>query len=160
MPTSASAPAILVADDDPDDRLMTEEAFAECGMDHPLRFVVDGEALLDYLLRRGPYADEQAYPTPALILLDLNMPRKDGREALQEIKGHPDLRHIPVIVFTTSKSDEDVRRCYEDGSNSFITKPMSFTGLLDIVHILGRYWLDLVRLPSGPGPAPTHPTGR
>ncbi len=152
MPMHASPSAILMADDDPDDRLMTEEAFAECGVGHPLRFVVDGEALLDYLLRRGPYADEQAYPMPCLILLDLNMPRKDGREALQEIKAHPQLRQIPVVVFTTSKSDEDVRRSYEDGSNSFITKPVSFTGLLDIVHILGRYWLDLVRLPSGPAP--------
>ena len=138
---------ILMADDDPDDRLMTQEAFAECRLKNPLRFVEDGEELLDYLRRRGPYADEAAYPMPGLVLLDLNMPRKDGREVLREIKTDPALRGIPVVILTTSKAEEDVARSYRDGVNSFITKPVTFSALLDVVQTLGKYWLQVVDLP-------------
>lgn len=138
---------ILMADDDPDDRLMTQEAFAECRLSNPLRFVEDGEALLDYLHRRGKYADDRAYPMPGLVLLDLNMPRKDGREALREIKADPRLRGIPVVILTTSKAEEDVLRSYRDGVNSFITKPVTFTALLEVVQTLGHYWLQVVELP-------------
>lgn len=138
---------ILMADDDPDDRLMARDAFAECALPNPLRFAEDGEELMAYLHRMGRYADQGAYPTPGLILLDLNMPRKDGREALREIKSDPELRKIPVVVLTTSKAEEDVARSYLDGANSFITKPASFEGLLDVVQSLGKYWLDTVDLP-------------
>ncbi len=140
---------ILMADDDPDDRLMARDAFAECALGNPLRFAEDGEELMAYLHRLGRYADQDAYPTPGLILLDLNMPKKDGREALREIKADPDLRRIPVVVLTTSKAEEDVARSYLDGANSFITKPASFEGLVDVVQSLGKYWLDTVDLPPG-----------
>jgi CheY-like chemotaxis protein len=138
---------ILIAEDDPDDRLMAEEAFLECRVGVPLRFVSDGEELLDYLRRRGRYADAEEHRPPALILLDLNMPRKDGRETLQEIKSDPELRHIPVVVLTTSSDEEDVLRSYRDGGNSFITKPASFNGMLDMVRSLEKYWLETADLP-------------
>lgn len=146
---------ILMADDDPDDRLMTQEAFTECRVGNPLRFVSNGEELLDYLHRRGEYADEAAYPMPGLVLLDLNMPRKDGREVLREIKGDPRLCGIPVVILTTSKAEEDVLRSYQDGVNSFITKPVTFAALLEVVQTLGRYWLQVVDLPPEPGGPPT-----
>ena len=137
-----------MAEDDPDDRLMTREAFAECRLGNPLQFVADGEELMDYLHRRGGFADEARYPTPGLILLDLNMPRKDGREALREIKADPELRRIPVVILTTSKAEEDVTASYRDGANSFITKPVSFSALIDVVQALGTYWLQIVDLPA------------
>jgi CheY-like chemotaxis protein len=139
---------ILMAEDDPDDRLMTREAFAECRLGNPLQFVADGEELMDYLQRRGPYADDVRHPIPGLILLDLNMPRKDGREALREIKADPQLRHIPVVILTTSKAEDDVAASYRDGANSFITKPVSFAALIDVVQALGKYWLQIVDLPA------------
>ena len=139
---------ILMADDDPDDRLMTQEAFAECRLRNPLKFVTDGEELLDYLHRRPPYDDDQAYPMPGLVLLDLNMPRKDGREVLREIKSDPRLQSIPVVILTTSKAEEDVVRSYKDGVNSFISKPVTFAALIDVVQTLGKYWLQVVDLPS------------
>lgn len=142
---------ILIADDDADDRLMIREAFLECRLANPLQFVADGEALMDYLERRGQYADEAHHPMPGLILLDLNMPRKDGREALREIKSNPALRDIPVVVLTTSKAEEDVANSYSDGANSFISKPVSFAALIEVVQTLGRYWLQIVDLPP-PGP--------
>ncbi|OHE81222.1 MAG: two-component system response regulator, partial [Lysobacterales bacterium GWF1_69_6] len=123
MNTPRQPITILMADDDPDDRLMTQEAFTECRLGNPLKFVADGEELMDYLHHRGDFADELAAPRPGLILLDLNMPRKDGREALREIRADPALRGIPVVILTTSKAEEDVVRSYRDGVNSFITKP-------------------------------------
>ena len=142
---------ILMADDDPDDRLMTQEAFAECRLHNPLQFVTDGEELLDYLNRRCRYDDDTAYPMPGLVLLDLNMPRKDGREVLREIKADPRLRSIPVVILTTSKAEEDVVRSYRDGVNSFISKPVTFAALLEVVQTLGKYWLQVVDLPPDPG---------
>lgn len=139
---------ILIADDDPDDCLMIREAFRECRISNPLHFVHDGEALLDYLKRRPPYTDTARYPMPGLILLDLNMPRMDGREALQAIKGDAQLCRIPVVVISTSSADEDISRSYAIGVNSFITKPVSFSGLLEVVKNLGHYWLEIVELPK------------
>lgn len=144
---------ILMAEDDADDRLMTREAFQECRLGNPLQFVSDGEELMDYLNRRGQYADVARYPMPGLILLDLNMPRKDGREALREIKADPALRDIPVVVLTTSKAVEDVSNSYCDGANSFITKPVSFAALIEVVQTLGKYWLQIVDLPPPGQPA-------
>ncbi|MCM2280878.1 MAG: response regulator [Bdellovibrionaceae bacterium] len=138
---------ILVADDDSDDRDMIREALEENRLANSVRFVVDGEELMDYLLRQGKYAAPGSAPTPGLILLDLNMPKKDGREALREIKSNPELRQIPVIVLTTSKAEEDVFRTYNLGSNSFITKPVKFESLVTVMKTLGRYWLEIVELP-------------
>jgi two-component system, response regulator len=138
---------ILIADDDPDDRLLVKDAFRENLLHNPLFFVEDGEELMDYLRRRGKYAERQSSPSPGLILLDLNMPKKDGREALQEIKSDPCLRRIPVIVLTTSKAEEDILRSYDLGVNCFITKPVTFAGLVEVTKTLGKYWLEIVELP-------------
>lgn len=139
---------ILVADDDPDDCLLTQEAFRESRMSNEVHFVHNGEELMDYLRHRPPYQDRLRHPRPGLILLDLNMPLKDGREALAEIKADENLRSIPVVVLTTSSAEEDIIRSYDCGVNSFITKPVSFRGLLDVVQTLGRYWLQIVELPE------------
>lgn len=138
---------ILMADDDPEDRMLAGEAFAEARLKNELRFVEDGEELMDYLYRRNAYAAAGAAPRPGLILLDLNMPRKDGREALLEIRGDPDLEDIPIVVLTTSKAEEDILRTYQLGVNSFITKPVTFEGMVDIVRGLARYWFEIVELP-------------
>lgn len=138
---------ILLADDDADDRMLAKDALEENRLANDLRFVEDGEELLDYLLQRGRYADPERAPRPGLILLDLNMPRKDGREALREIKAHADLRRIPIVVLTTSKAEEDILRTYDLGVNSFITKPVTFAGLVDLMRALGRYWFEIVELP-------------
>jgi CheY-like chemotaxis protein len=138
---------ILVADDDPEDRMLVAEAFAENHLANSLRFVANGEQLMDYLYRRGQYTAPESAPRPGLILLDLNMPKKDGRQALQEIKSDPLLRQIPVVVLTTSRADEDVFRSYDLGVSSFITKPVTFTALIELVKTLGRYWFDIVELP-------------
>ena len=139
--------SILMADDDADDRLMAQDAFDEVHLANELHFVEDGEALLDYLYRRGHYATRRAGQEPGLILLDLNMPKKDGREALQEIKADPALRHIPIVVLTTSRAEEDILRTYDLGVNSFITKPVTFAGLVELVKTLTHYWFELVTLP-------------
>lgn len=138
---------ILLADDDEEDRMLAAGALEESRVVNDLRFVEDGEELLDYLYHRGAYAAQGSAPTPGLILLDLNMPRKDGREALREIKADPELRRIPVVVLTTSKAEEDIYRTYDLGANSFITKPVSFEGLVAVMRDIGRYWIEIVELP-------------
>ena len=140
---------ILMADDDADDRLMAEKAFLEAKLDNGLRFVEDGEELMDYLLHRGKYTNTTLHPLPGLILLDLNMPRKDGREALKEIKAHPQLHRIPVVILTTSKAETDILRSYDLGVNSFITKPVTFQGLVEAMRVMKQYWFQLVKLPNG-----------
>jgi CheY-like chemotaxis protein len=142
---------ILMADDDPDDRLLAAEALRESRVSNDLRFVENGEELLDYLRRRGRWADPSASPRPGLVLLDLNMPRMDGREALAEIKADPELRRIPVVVLTTSRAETDVARSYDLGANSFIAKPVTFGGLVDAMRVLGRYWMETVELPPQGG---------
>lgn len=137
---------ILMADDDDDDRLLARDALAESGMKADLQFVDNGEELLDCLNRRGKYAlGERA--RPGLILLDLNMPRKDGREALREIRADPELRRIPVVVLTTSKADTDIGAIYELGANSFISKPFQFEALVKVMKVLSQYWFQTVELP-------------
>jgi CheY-like chemotaxis protein len=139
---------ILLADDDPDDCLLARDALNESRLINDLRTVGDGEQLLAYLRREGPYSDPLTSPAPGLILLDLNMPRKDGREALREIKADPALRSIPVVVLTTSKAEEDIYRTYDLGVSSFISKPVSFEGLVEVMRALGRYWFEIVELPD------------
>ncbi len=141
-----SAP-ILIADDDPDDRLIIKEALEEAQVKNPLFFVENGEELLDFLKRRNKYANITNAQLPGLILTDLNMPRKDGREAILEIKSDSDLRIIPVVVFTTSKTEEDIAWTYKFGVNSFITKPLTFNALVDIMGLIVKYWLEIVELP-------------
>ncbi|MCS7091558.1 MAG: response regulator [Verrucomicrobiota bacterium] len=138
---------ILMADDDPDDRELTREAFHESRLANEFHTVEDGEALLDYLHRRGRFAHLNGTPLPGLILLDLNMPRKDGREALRKIKSDPQLRRIPIVVLTTSKAEEDILRSYDLGVNSYVTKPVTFASLVELVRVLGRYWFEVVELP-------------
>jgi CheY-like chemotaxis protein len=150
MSDSGKAITILLADDDEDDRLMTRDALRDARLHNDLRFVVDGVDLMDYLRGRGRWAEGDS-PRPDLILLDLNMPRKDGREALAEIKGDPSLRSIPVVVLTTSKAEEDLVRTYDLGVNSFITKPVTFLGLVEVMKVFKRYWLEIVELPPDTG---------
>jgi CheY-like chemotaxis protein len=138
---------ILMADDDADDRRLTQEAFEEGRLINDMRFVENGEQLLDYLRKTGPYAPPAEAPRPGLILLDLNMPRKDGRTVLKELKTDPDLRQIPVVVLTTSKADEDIYKSYDLGVNSYIVKPVTFEALVDILQTLEKYWFEIVELP-------------
>lgn len=137
---------ILMADDDDDDYLLTKKALKESKLLNTLVRVCDGEELLDYLFARGDY--KEGTQRPGVILLDLNMPRKDGREALKEIKADPNLRDIPIVIFTTSKAEEDVYRSYQLGSNSFITKPVTFESLIEVMKALGTYWFEIVELPK------------
>jgi CheY-like chemotaxis protein len=147
---SGTSVVILMADDDADDRELTRDALSESRLVNDLHFVEDGVQLLDYLHRRGVYSRAGSAPRPGVILLDLNMPRKDGREALREIKADPELRNIPVVVMTTSKADEDIAQSYDLGANSFISKPVTFAGLVEVVRGLGKYWFDIVELPPPP----------
>ncbi len=148
MTTPSKSPTILMAEDDSDDRLLAREAMDESGLAGELRFVENGADLMDYLRQRNQYAVPTTAPRPSLILLDLNMPRKDGREALREIKADPELRKIPVVIFTTSRADSDIGRVYELGANSFISKPTAFEALVKVMKAIGAYWLDVVVLPA------------
>lgn len=143
----AQAITILLADDDADDRMLAKEAWEESLLANELVFVQDGEELMDYLHQRGQFAHLAGNPRPGVILLDLNMPRKDGREALREIKATPQFRHIPIVVLTTSKAEEDIYRSYNLGVNSFITKPVTFERLVEVMKALGNYWFEIVELP-------------
>jgi CheY-like chemotaxis protein len=141
---------ILLADDDEEDRELTRDALQDARLANEMKFVVDGQELMDYLRREGDYADPSVdAPRPGIILLDLNMPKKDGREALAEIKADESLRRIPVVVLTTSKDEEDVFRTYDLGVSSFITKPVTFAGLVDVMRTWTRYWFEIVELPNG-----------
>jgi CheY-like chemotaxis protein len=148
MRESATSITLLMADDDEEDRLLARDALRESRVINVLRFVEDGEELMDYLRHTGKYAERESAPRPALILLDLNMPRKDGREALAEIKSDPLLKSIPVVILTTSKREEDIVRSYLAGANSFIVKPVTFEGLIEVMRSVGNYWLDIVDLPK------------
>jgi CheY-like chemotaxis protein len=141
-------PVILMADDDADDRLLVQEALAEAGVPHSLQFAEDGKVLLDYLKGTGAYANGPGHPQPQLIFLDLNMPLKDGREVLRDIRADESLRRIPIVVFTTSKADTDIRQMYELGANSFVTKPAAFADLVTLMKRLTEYWFDTVHIPE------------
>jgi CheY-like chemotaxis protein len=145
MTTTSQAVIILMADDDADDRLMAREALEASGLRNDMRFVEDGVELFRYLNQEGDY---KAAPRPGLILLDMNMPRKNGREALAELKAHPDFKRIPVVILTTSQADEDIKLGYDLGASSYITKPVTFEGLVAVMQTLGNYWLEIVRSPE------------
>ena len=148
MDSPRDAVTILIADDDEEDRLLAKDALEAARLLNDLRFVHDGQELLDYLYQRGKYAGGKNAPRPGLILLDLNMPKMDGREALRSIKSDPDLRKIPVVVLTTSEADDDLANTYDLGVNSFIVKPVSFSALVDVMRHITDYWFKLVKLPQ------------
>jgi CheY-like chemotaxis protein len=139
---------ILMVDDDPDDRLLFKEACEEVRLRNPVEFLENGEQLVDYLKRNGSYAKHANDPYPGIILLDLNMPLKDGREALEEVKADPELRHIPIIVLTTSKDEDDILSSYGLGASSYIVKPISLDRLMRVVNSIGEYWVEIVEVPS------------
>jgi CheY-like chemotaxis protein len=149
---------ILMADDDPDDFFLVRDAIEESGFPSNIKLVVDGEELMDYLYRRGKFMKLEDSPLPCLILLDLNMPRKDGREALTEIKKEPRFRRIPIVVFTTSGSEDDILCSYELGASSYITKPASYDDLVEVMKKLGEYWLTVVKLPEKSSESVLRPT--
>ena len=149
MKNSATPITILYAEDDEEDRMLTRKALERARLDNELRFVEDGQELMDYLRHEGRYEEPGSAPRPGLILLDLNMPKKDGREALQEIKSDPSLQRTPVVVLTTSKEEEDIIRTYTVGANSYITKPVTLPKLVEVVEAIGRYWFQIVELPNG-----------
>jgi len=142
---------ILMADDDPGDRRLAEKALEVSRLANDFRFVENGEELLAYLRHEGAYADRERFPDPDVILLDLNMPRMDGREAIQAIRADEGLRHLPIVVLTTSEDDADIHRAYRLGANSYITKPVTFDALVDVMRGLGNYWVEIVKLPGGRG---------
>jgi len=149
MPLNKVKPiTILMADDDEDDRLLTQDALAESRVLNELFFVEDGVELLEYLERKGKFSEKESSPRPGLILLDLTMPRMDGREALQAIKANPNLKGIPVVILTTSKQEEDMVKGYDLGAASYITKPVTFEGLVELMQTLGKYWVEFVELPT------------
>ena len=139
---------ILMVDDDPDDRLLFKEACEEVRLRNPLEFLENGEQLVDYLRRKGAYTHLEGAPYPGIILLDLNMPLKDGREALEEIKNDAALRHIPIIVLTTSKDEDDILSSYGLGASSYIVKPISLDRLMRVVNSIGEYWVQIVEVPQ------------
>jgi CheY-like chemotaxis protein len=139
---------VLIAEDDPDDRLLCQEALTEIGKNIHTVFVNDGEELLEYLLRRGEYRNPESSPSPGIILLDLNMPRMDGRQVLREIKADPFLRKIPIVVLTTSSSEDDINYCYKQGVCGYITKPTYYEDLIKSMNTLSRYWFEIVSLPN------------
>lgn len=139
---------VLMAEDDEDDRMLLRKAFSHRFEKSILHCVEDGVELMKYLRKDAPYNDESKYPRPQLVLLDLNMPKKDGRQVLREIKNDKELCKIPVIVLTTSRQQDDIENAYRLGSNSYITKPSSFEGLIDIARELENYWFKTVELPA------------
>lgn len=139
---------ILMVEDDEDDMLLMKRALQESDVEYDLRIVNDGLAVMDYLHRRGDFADPATTPRPNLILLDLSMPRKDGRETLAEIKSHPTLHLIPVIIMTSSNNPDDIADCYRLGVNAYIVKPINFEEMVEVMRVLGQYWFDMVQLPT------------
>ena len=143
---------ILLAEAKPEEQLLLRQALGESCLPNDLYIVNDGEELLDYLLHRREYSELSRAPRPDLILLDLYLPKIDGIEALQAIKANSNIRRIPVVILTSSSAEEDIRRCYELGANSYFTKPMTFELLVEAVNTLGKYWFDIVELPPGNTP--------
>jgi len=138
---------MLMVDDDAEDCLLVRDALQEIRLEHDLRFVRDGEELFDYLYQRGEYENKRMAPRPDMILLDLKMPKMDGREVLRAMKSNPQFRRIPVVALTTSMSEDDVAFSYDMGVNSYIAKPVTFRALVDIMTVLSKYWFEVVELP-------------
>lgn len=139
---------ILIADDDAEDTMLIRDALKESRLKNGVKSVENGEELMQYLRNEGKYSDKKKYPTPGIVLLDLNMPKKDGREALKEIKADKNLRTIPIVILTTSKAEEDILKTYNLGVSSFITKPVKFSTMVDVMRTLNKYWFEIVELPT------------
>jgi len=148
MASESKSLCLLIADDDENDYVLLNCAARRAQLPAQLCWVKDGLELLEYLRGQGCYGDSGNYPRPAVVLLDLNMPRKNGRDTLQEIRQDPSLRSLPVIIFTTSKSSEEIQLTYAAGANSFITKPPEFQRLVEMMEVLKRYWFETVTLPG------------
>jgi len=139
---------ILMAEDDQEDQLIAKKALRKAKLRNPLYFVNDGEELLDYLNRKPPFDDDEAYPFPGLVILDMNMPRKDGRQALMEIRSTPSLSNVPVVILSTSSEEEEIWRGYNLGANSYICKPVNFEKMVTIMQSIGKYWFTIVEAPD------------
>lgn len=148
VPRGGRPVTILIADDDPEDRMLTLEAFEASHLGNQVRFVEDGVELMDYLHRRGKFSDPAVSPRPDILLLDLNMPRKNGWEALAEIKADPSLATLRVVILTTSKAEEDIYRGYANSAASYITKPVTFEALVNVLRVFREYWFEIVELPN------------
>lgn len=142
---------ILIADDDAEDRMLIIDALKESRLKNKVHCVENGEELIHFLKNQEKYSDKEKFPAPGIVLLDLNMPKKDGREALKEIKQDKKLRSIPIIILTTSKAEQDILKSYDLGVNSFITKPVSFSAMVDVMKTLNKYWFEIVELPPANG---------
>ena len=145
MMTKADLIEVLLVEDDEGDVVMTREALAEGKVVNRLHVVGDGVEAIEFLRREGTYADA---PRPDLILLDLNLPRRDGREVLAEVKGDPELRRIPVVVLTTSQAEEDILRSYDLHANAYVTKPVDFDRFVEVVRQVDEFFFTVVRLPD------------
>jgi len=143
-----SHPAILVVEDNPDDVMLLQRAFRKANLINPVRVVADGQAAVDYLEGKSPYDDREEYPLPALVLLDLKLPKRTGHEVLTWIRGQPGLKRIPVAMLTSSRESPDVNRAYDLGANSYLTKPVDFDALLEMVKTLQLYWMILNERPD------------
>lgn len=148
----ASAPCILLVDDDEDDIILTKRAFERMRVANPLQVANNGEEAIDYLSGKGPFADRAKHPLPTLVLLDVKMPRKGGHEVLEWLKAQPQLRRIPVVMLTSSKDPSDVNRAYDHGVNSYLVKPLSFDGLAEIARTLNLYWIVTNQTPDVASP--------
>jgi CheY-like chemotaxis protein len=147
----AKTAVVLLAEDSPAEQRLAQRALDEAQLQCDLRIVSDGKEVMDYLLRRGAYTDAQHAPRPDLILLDLNMPKLDGREVLQQAKSNPQLETIPIVVLTTSTQEQDILQSYHLGCNSYIKKPVDVHKFIDVMRHLGLYWMQLVQLPPCEG---------
>ena len=138
---------ILLVEDSPEDVETTRRALRRSGLNNPIHVCTTGDEALDYLFRRGPYADPASSPRPGIVLLDLNLPGTDGRQVLEEVKNDGDVRHIPIVVLTTSNDERDVAACYRAGANSYIQKPVDLDGFMRAIERLNGYWFEVVILP-------------
>lgn len=143
-----TAQPILVVEDSPEDFEATVRAFQKSRLRNPVYRCMDGDDALDYLFQRGKYSDPASAPRPGFVLLDLNLPGTDGREVLRAVKSDPDLKAIPIIVLTTSSDERDIRACYQDGANSYVTKPVDLDGLVKAIQRLKDFWIELAVYPK------------
>jgi CheY-like chemotaxis protein len=149
-----SLETILLVEDNPDDVLLLKRAFKKAGLPHALQIASHGEEAVDYLAGDGRYADRDKHPFPALMLLDLQLPRRSGHEVLEWLRAQDDLRRLPVVVLTSSREPNDINRAYDLGANSYLVKPVSFDALLEMVQVLERYWIALAERPEAPRARP------
>jgi CheY-like chemotaxis protein len=145
-----SVETILLVEDNPDDVLLIRRAFKKAGLGHSLQVATHGEEAVDYLCGEGEFGDRDQHPFPALVLLDLQLPRRSGHEVLAWLRAQEELRRLPVVVLTSSREPRDINRAYDLGANSYLVKPVSFDALLEMVQVLERFWMALAERPEAP----------